>query len=88
MEEEFIELEIREKIDEINSINIEEYKKEFEKNGFLFENESFEDNEKNRELYFELTKNKEEYVVFIVYSKTEEEISERYVQDKYLCKFS
>ena len=86
--EEFIELSIKEKIEEINSIEIEAYKKIFEKDGFLFANESFEDNEKNRELYFELTKNKEEYVVFIVYSKTEEEISERYVQDKYLCKFS
>lgn len=86
--EEFIELSIKEKIEEIDSIEIEAYKKEFEEEGFLFANESFEDNETDRELYFELTKNKEEYVVFVVYSKTELEVSEHYVVDRALCTIS
>lgn len=88
MEEEFIELEIREKINEIDSIELNSYKEAFEQAGFLFENGSFEDEERDRVIYFELSKNKEEYIVFVYFSKKELEISEYYVTEKSLCVFS
>lgn len=86
--EDFTEEYIRNKIDELDSIEIESYQKEFENKGFIFLNGSFEDNEKERIIYFELSKNEEEYVVFVYYSKINLEISEHYIVDKSKCKFS
>ncbi len=85
--EEYIEQNIRDKIEEINSSELKIYKKEFEKEGYIFSNGSFEDNDLEKSIYFELFKNDEEYIIFIYYSKKNLELSEYYVSDKSKCTF-